>query len=67
MEQTLNTGAAGAAPSTLELLLGADVTSVKANLPTARYEVPRLSRRQARRWCSRCGPCPTAESRSSNA
>ena len=43
MEQTLNTGAAGAAPSTLELLLGADVTSVKANLPTARYEVPRLS------------------------
>lgn len=44
MEQTLNTGAAGAAPSTLELLLGADVTSVKANLPTARYEVPRLSK-----------------------
>ena len=43
MEQTLNTGAAGAAPSTLELLLGADVTSVKVNLPTARYEVPRLS------------------------
>ena len=43
MEQTLNTGAAGAAPSTLELLLGADVTSVKTNLPTARYEVPRLS------------------------
>lgn len=43
MEQTLNTGAAGAAPSTLELLLGADITSVKANLPTARYEVPRLS------------------------
>lgn len=43
MEQTLNTGAAGAALSTLELLLGADVTSVKANLPTARYEVPRLS------------------------
>ena len=30
MEQTLNTGAAGAAPSTLELLLGADVTSVNA-------------------------------------
>lgn len=43
MEQTLNTGAAAAAPSTLELLLGADVTSVKTNLPTARYEVPRLS------------------------
>lgn len=33
MEQTLTTGAAGAAPSTLELLLGADVVSVKANLP----------------------------------
>lgn len=43
MVQTLNTGAAGAAPSTLELLLGADITSVKTNLPTARYEVPRLS------------------------
>ena len=43
MDQTLNTGAAGAAPSALELLLGADITSVKANLPTARYEVPRLS------------------------
>ena len=43
MEQTLTNGAAGAAPSTLELLLGADVVSVKANLPTARYEISRLS------------------------
>lgn len=43
MEQTLTTGAAGAAPSTLELLLGADVVSVKANLPTARYKISRLS------------------------
>ena len=43
MEQTLTNGAASAAPSTLELLLGADVVSVKANLPTARYEISRLS------------------------
>ena len=43
MEQALTNGAAGAAPSTLELLLGADVVSIKANLPTARYEISRLS------------------------
>lgn len=43
MEQTLTNGAASAAPSTLELLLGADVVSVKANLSTARYEISRLS------------------------
>ena len=35
MEQALTDGAAGAVPSTLELLLGAGVVSVKANLPTA--------------------------------
>ena len=43
MEQALTNGAAGAAPSTLELLLRADVVSVKANMPTARYEISRLS------------------------
>lgn len=43
MEQEMTTGAAGAAPSTLELLLGAEVVSVKANMPTARYEISRLS------------------------
>ena len=44
MEQAMTTGAAGAAPSTLELLLlGAEVVSVKANMPTARYEISRLS------------------------
>ena len=32
-----------AAPSPLDLLLGAEVVSIKANLPTARYEIPRLS------------------------
>ena len=56
MEQALTNGAAGAAPSTLELLLRADVVSVKANMPTARYEISRLSE-----------PCPTAGFRSSNA
>ena len=43
MEQALTDGAAGAVPSTLELLLGADVVSVKANMPTARYEISQLS------------------------
>ena len=43
MEQALTDGAAGAVPSTLELLLGAGVVSVKANMPTARYEISRLS------------------------
>lgn len=43
MEQALTDGAAGAVPSTLELLLGAGVVSVKANMPTARYEISQLS------------------------
>ena len=33
MEQALTDGATGAVPSTLELLLGGDVVSVKANMP----------------------------------
>ena len=36
MEQALTNGAVDAVPSTLELLLGANIVSVKANMPTAR-------------------------------
>ena len=43
MEQEMTAQATCAAPSTLDLLLGAEVVSIKANLPTARYEIPRLS------------------------
>ena len=43
MEQALTNGAVDAVPSTLELLLGANIVSVKANMPTARYEISRLS------------------------
>lgn len=45
MEKTIHESSREqAAPSVLDLLLGKDVVDVSKNLPTAKYEVPRLSK-----------------------
>ena len=45
MEKTIHESSKEqAAPSVLDLLLGKDVVDVSKNLPTAKYEVPRLSK-----------------------
>ena len=44
MENTIvNQNAAAEQPSVLDLLLGEKVINVAKNLPTAKFEVPRLS------------------------
>ena len=44
MERSIaNENTEAAAPSALDLLLGGKVANVAKNLPTARYEIPRLS------------------------
>ena len=43
METKLTHQEEAATPSMLDLLLGKDVVAVNKNLPTGRYEVPRLS------------------------
>ncbi len=43
MEKELTAAEKAVKPSTLDLLLGKDITVVGKSLPTAKYEVPRLS------------------------
>lgn len=50
-------------PSILDLLLGKNIVAVNKQLPTAQYEVSRLSEAAGRRWCLRSGRCPMAGSR----
>ena len=65
MENTIvNQNAAAEQPSVLDLLLGEKVVNVAKHLPTAKFEIPRLSEAAGTPVIFR--PCPTGVCRTSD-